>query len=177
MDSEKKMTLLDLGIEGIQIYDLLEESMGELTPELEERLDALMKGGAEKIDAALAVRRRLDAEAEFIGSEINRLQARKKSLESQKGNLSNRIVFALDNAFSGKIKTVHNTAWTVKGRTSTLIGLAPDADMEQVRTEYPELVEVSYSLDSKAIKALDPENIPNSITVDEKTGPRFLQAR
>ena len=177
MASDKKMTLLDLGIEGIQIYDLLEDSMGELTPELEERLDALMQGGAEKIDAALAVRRRLEAEAEFIGSEVKRLQARKKSLESQYDGLSNRNVFALDHAFSGKIKTLHNTAWTEKGRPSTTVGLAPDTDIKDVYKEYPELVVVNYALDSKAIKDLKPEDVPNAITVDTTTGPRFMKAK
>ena len=46
------VSLYDLSLEGVQIQDMLLENDGELTPELEARIDQLMLLGPEKIEAA-----------------------------------------------------------------------------------------------------------------------------
>jgi hypothetical protein len=51
-DQTKKPTLYDLAIEQREIYDILIENDGELTPELEARLDAVLRQSKDKVDAA-----------------------------------------------------------------------------------------------------------------------------
>ena len=56
------MQLYDIAPEGLVVSDLLTESEGELSPELEERLDNLLRAGKDKLEAAERVCRNLQAQ-------------------------------------------------------------------------------------------------------------------
>ena len=64
-----KMSLYDVSLEGMLIEELLTANEGELTPELEQRLDALMKEGPERIEAAAMIVRGMEASATVIKEE------------------------------------------------------------------------------------------------------------
>ena len=97
--------LMDVGIEAIAIQDALIEAQGELTPELESKLDALLANGADALDSAAWVVRKLTADAEACKEESLRYENRAKSFMGQVDFLKGRMLFALDAAFNGKLKT------------------------------------------------------------------------
>ena len=97
--------LMDVGIEAIAIQDALIEAQGELTPELESKLDALLANGAAALDSAAWVVRKLTADAEACKEESLRYENRAKSFMGQVDFLKGRMLFALDAAFNGKLKT------------------------------------------------------------------------
>lgn len=149
-----RMTLYDVGMEGVIIADILTESEGELTPELEQRLDELMRQGPERVEAAAMVLRQIEADASACDTEITRLKQRKESFERQAENLKKRMVFAVDAAFSGKVKTARFSIWTQKSADGLSVALAEGFTPEMVREDHPELVKTEYRLDNAAAREL-----------------------
>src|SRR4051794_23785725 len=105
------MELYDIAQEGLVIQDLLTESEGELTSELEERLDNLLRAGKDKLEAAERVCRNLQAQEDACKGEWKRLGERAKGFEHQRKALRKRMAAALECAFGGKIKTPIFTIW------------------------------------------------------------------
>ena len=112
-----RLSLYDIGAEGLVIELILAENEGELTPELETRLDEVMRQGPERIEGAAMILRQLEASAEACKKEAQRLGERAKSFDKQADSLKNRMVFAVDAAFNGKVKTQRFTIWTQKSRS------------------------------------------------------------
>ena len=171
--------LIDIGEAGLRLQTILYEAEGELTPESEAMMDAILAEGQDALDNAAWVIRRMDSDIEYLKAEEARIAARRKSLESQKENLRGRMGFALDAAFGGKLKTPDNTLWMQTSPDTLAVELAPDADLAQVAVDNSELVKHTYALDTTAIKrryeAGDP--IPNAITVTPQPGKRSLRMR
>lgn len=202
-----KMTLYDLSVEGMQIEDMLTAAEGELTPELEERFDALLREGPQRIEAAAMVVRGLEASAAVVKDEEGRLRERRMSLEKQADKLKDRMVFATDAAFSGKVKTALFTIWTQKAADSTSIALDEAYTIDQLREERPELVKTECSIDNAAVRQLLKANetslkaasdilsspdssetekawaretlaiIPDALDIEEKQGKRYLRIK
>jgi hypothetical protein len=203
----RKLTLYDVGMEGIIIADILTESEGELTPELEARLDELMRKGPDKIEAAARVLRQIESDAAACDAEAARLKGRKEMFERQAQNLKARMVFAVDAAFSGKVKTALFTIWTQKARDTVAVSLAEGFTVDIVRADHPELVKTEYQLDKAAALRIweehaeqiklarealaDPEApeaakrhatellklIPECLYIEEKIGNRYLRVK
>lgn len=202
-----KLSLYDLSLEGMLIEDMLTANEGELTPELEARLDALMQEGPGRIEAAAMVVRGLEATAAACKDEEQRLKERRLSLEKQTNRLKDRMVVATDAAFSGKVKTALFTIWTQKAVDSIEIDLDPDFTIDHLREDHPELVKTTYSIDNAAVRSLlknnetslkaasevlaNPESsehertwaqevlrmIPDALDITETPGKRYLRIK
>jgi hypothetical protein len=202
-----KLSLYDISIEGLLIEDLLTENEGELTPELEARFDALLREGPQRIEAAAMVVRGLEASADACKAEEQRLKERRLSLEKQADKLKDRMVFATDAAFSGKVKTPLFTIWTQKAADSLSISLDEAYTIDHLFEEHPELVKIEKSIDNAAVRSLLKANetslkaaseilaspdaseeerkwaadtlsvIPDAIDVEEKIGKRYLRIK
>lgn len=174
--SHTTMRLYEIAVEGLELERILEETGGELTPELEARFDELLKAGPEKIEAAICVVRNLQAEAEAAKTEEQRFAKMRKSAERQVESLKTRIMYAVDAAFSGKIKTPVGTARCQTAKETTTYSLAPDVDMVKFAANVPMLVKTEYSLSTQALndhRKLT-GTLPPEILADDKPGKRFL---
>ena len=175
-----KLTLYDISLEGMLIADILTENEGELTPELESRLDTLMREAPDRIEAAAMVLRQFEANAAICKQEIERLNERKASFENQVDKLKERIRLAVDAAFNGKVKTPRFTIWTQKAADSVAFDLAEEFTLEMLQQDHPALVKTELKLDKAAIKAIyerQPDTLPEAIFVDEKEGSRYLRVK
>jgi hypothetical protein len=178
---DQKPTLYDIGAEGIAINDVLFEALGELTPEIEQRLDELLAKGAQAMDAAAWVLRRLAGEAETCKLEAERYKARQKALEGNQEALKNRMVFAVDAAFGGKLKTSRNTIWAQNAAPHVSIELATDIDPETalqvIQRENSCLIRQKLELNKTEIRNRYEagEPIPSEIVIAELPGTRYLR--
>jgi hypothetical protein len=202
-----KMTLYDVAQEGLIIADILTENDGELTPELEARLDALMQAGPDKIESATMVLKQIEADADACKVEATRLTERAKSFDNNAKRLKERIRVAVDGAFNGKVKTARFTISTQKAKDTVSITLAEGFTPEMVLKDHPELIKTEHGLDAAQAQILwarhadnvraaraalaDPESsdeirnaaiealkvIPECLAIEEKEGKRFLRVR
>ena len=174
-----KMSLYDLSLEGVQIQDILMETDGELTPELEERLDRLMREGPERIEAAAMVVKNLQASAMVCEQEALRFKSRAESFDRNVRRLKERIAIALDCAFGGKVKTYRFTVWTQKAPDSVAFDLKEEWTLDQLEKVFPNLVrtkkELNKSACQEAFKAGDP--LPDAIFVEQSEGKRFARIK
>jgi hypothetical protein len=179
MTSPSKLSLYDIGIVGQQINDYLELTEGELSPEAEEIFDRLLREGPERLEAAAAVLRQLDAYQDECKAEEKRLADRRRSFEANAAKLKERIGFALDGAFGGKLKTAQVTLWMQQGGDTTAVDLKEGVEPVDLWRERPDLVRVKYELDKMAVKAaLDRgDEVPDSIYVEHNSGRRSLRMK
>ena len=146
------MTLYDLSMEGVQIADLLSEAEGELSPEIEQRLDALMLAGPDRIEAAAMVVRNLEASADACAAEAERLAKRAVSFSKNRQFLLERIAMALDCAFNGKIKTDRFTVYTQASAEHYAFEVAEGCSIDEIEANDPGVVRVKKELDKLALK-------------------------
>lgn len=74
MSTATEMALYEITSELQQVTEMLVESGGELTPEIEEALDALEGALEEKVERTVHVIRQLEGQAEAAKAEYRRLQ-------------------------------------------------------------------------------------------------------
>lgn len=177
--SSTKMTLYDISLEGLQIADLLTEAEGELTPEIEARLDALMQEGPERIEAAAMVVRSIEADAEVCKAEARRLLERAASFENNAQRLKDRMVFALDLAFNGKVKTPKFTIWTQKGADTVAFDLREEFTIDMLHEQLPAAVRIKKELDKRALRDMFDAglDLPESVFFEETPGKRFVRIK
>ena len=173
------MSLIDIGNEAIAINDALFEMQGELTPEMESALDALLAKGATALDAAAWVVRKLSGDAETCKGEAKRYRERGEGIERQIEALKGRMLFAVDAAFNGKLKTAQNTIYGQNSPATTGFELAPDADLAKIAETDSEFVRRRFELDKIALKNRYEagDKIPDGIMVLENPGRRSLRMR
>lgn len=173
------MQLYDIAQEGLVIESLLVEAEGELTPELEGRLDVLLRAGQDKLEAAERVSRNLQAQEDACKQESKRLGERAKSFERQRKSLRKRMAAALQCAFGGKIKTALFTIWCQTSAPSKHVILAPNTNLEELRARRPDLVRTEYVLDEIAVKVAAEAGhpLPGEITVEDVPGTLYCKSR
>lgn len=157
------MRLYDIPNEWAQIELDLEAAAGELTPEIEKRIQDLLAGGAEKLEAAMKVCRSLEHQAEAAKAEAQRLQDRARSFDNQVDRLRSLMLPALQ-ALGGKVKTPSFSFFTVT-RKNVAFDLKPGADIWGLdprfyRTKEPELNKIAL----KKAEA-DGEVLPDCLAV------------
>lgn len=170
------MKLYDIPIEFAVLETALIERDGELTPELEKQLDDFLRGGKDKLEGGAMVMRGLEMEAEACRVEAKRLSDRAASIDSNVARLKKLILYALDGAFGGKVKTALFTIWGQTSATVTNYDLAPGVDL----AELPEaFVRVKRELAKDAVKDAfkKGEALPAEIIVTELPGTRFLRVK
>jgi hypothetical protein len=173
------MNLYEIAVEGAEIERMLEESEGVLTPEMEKRFDELLKGGKEKIDAALYVRQNMKADIKSCEEEAARLSARAASLKKQCAKLQERVLIAVDWAFNGKVKTAKFTAYGTTGADTYEYSLTEDCDIVELHKANPDLVRMNVDLNRSALNQLvkDKEALPREIRAEKIPGKRWLNVR
>lgn len=157
------LKLYDLPIAWANLQDALEASGGELTPEIQALWDQIQDEGSTKVDSAACVLRHLKAQEEALGTEIDRLQARKSACTNATERLRAMMLPAVE-VLGGKVKTERFTVYTTT-RKGYAIELAPGHDVWELdqrfyRTREPELSKTEIK------KALDAgEAVPDALTV------------
>lgn len=151
-DRSNVLTLYDVSLEGMLIASILEESEGELTPEIEQRIEDLMKAGPQRIEAAAMVVRNLEASAEACEEEVKRLAARAHSFQVNATRLKELMTMAVDSAFNGKVKTAKFTVYTQAAPDHVAFDVVPYCTIEDVEAADPSLVRVKKELDKIALR-------------------------
>lgn len=77
-----KLSTWDLMSEAAQLMNLIDENDGVLTEETEKALADWIAASSDKVGACVVAARRLDAEAQLLKEEEERLYARRKALDS-----------------------------------------------------------------------------------------------
>lgn len=169
------MNLYNLTVEGAEINRILTENEGELTPELEARLDAILGEGKDKVEAAAMVVRSLEASRDACAAEADRLAKRAYSFDKNIDSLKTRILYAVDAAFDGKVKTDKFTIWGQSSADTVGFEVAADADLSQM----PEVTRITYALDKIKLKGMVQANdpIPAAVTVTHLPGKRSLRIK
>jgi hypothetical protein len=175
----KRPTLYDIAQDHREIIDILIQTDGELTPELESQLDSILRGGKDKIDAAAAVWRRLVAEGKMVKEEEGRLKIRREAIARDADNLRSRMLIVIDEVFSGKLKTPFTSVWSQTTPPTVQFNVAPDADLGSIGKAYPGLVRVKQELDLSELQRRHKagESIPDAVSAEDKPGTHFLQIR
>lgn len=173
------ISLYDITSKGMEIEEYLRANDGELTPEFELWLDQFLEKGKDKIEGAAMVVRSLEESANACDKESDRLKSRSSDFKRQADGLRQRMLHAVDSAFSGKVKTDCFTIWGQTSGETVSFEVAPDADLPAIQRVYPEIVRAKYELDKielkNRIKAGEP--IPPAISVDIVPGKRFLRIK
>jgi hypothetical protein len=170
------MNLYEIPVEFAELESALIESAGDLSPELEQRFDAFLRAGKDKIEAGAMVVRGFEIEAEACKQEAKRLIERAAALENNSARLKKLILLALDGAFAGKVKTSLFTIWGQTSAPCVSFDLMPGADLATL----PEAcVRTTRSLATDAIKQMlkQGEALPEEIIVTEVPGTRYLRIR
>jgi len=170
------MKLYEIPTEFAILESALIENAGELTPELEKQLDEFLRAGKDKIEGGAMVMRGLEMEAKACKEEAKRLSERAASLENNVERLKKLILYALDGAFGGKVKTALFTIWAQTSAPVANLDVAPGVDLKELPASF---VRVSYALAKDAVKEAIKrgEKIPDEIIVSEVPGTRFLRVR
>jgi hypothetical protein len=165
--------------EWLIVSTMLEHSEGELTPEMEQRLDDLMAQGPDKLEAAAMVVRNLEAFEENCKAESRRLAERAQSFSNNAKRLKERMTMALDGAFHGKIKTPIFTIWTQKAPDTVAVDLREEFTLEMLQQDHPSLVRTKLELDKQACKAMveKGDELPESIFVEKTEGKRYTRIK
>ena len=155
------MSLYSLPLDFAMLYRQLEESEGEITPELEAQFDELMAEGKDRIEAGVCVMRNLLADSEKSKAESDFFAARAKRQANQAERLKALILNLVQQSFGGEVKT---DRFTVKAQLSAkqfTVELAPDADMEKFAAMYPSFVRTTPPVLAKdVLKAAVREHHP-----------------
>jgi hypothetical protein len=175
----RPISLYELSLEVAMIRDLLEANEGELTPELEERLDALMQAGPERVEAAAMVVLGMEGSAAVCQQESLRLAARAAEFDRQAKQLKERMTMVLDCAFGGKLKTHKFTVWTQQAADHVAFDVAEGHSIEEVEQAAPSLVRVKKELDKIALKERfkSGEPLPTAIAFETHPGKRYTRIR
>jgi hypothetical protein len=172
------MKLYDLPMEFAAMEAALVESGGELTPELEQQYDALLRAGADKIEAAAKVVRMLEAQRDACKEEAARLADRAQSLENGKDRLKAMMIGAVD-AFGGKVKTSLFTVYTQTSATQTHVDLVPGTELPRLAESDPDLVRVTHELNKQFIKEAikSGQQLPECVVLTEVPGTKSLRIK
>ena len=174
------MKLYDLPTEAQAIEEALFDNLGELTPELEKRIQAFLTGGKDKIESAAIVIGSLDEDASVCQAEAKRLIERAAQLNQNADRLRGMVLCAVDLAFGGKVRTEKYTIWGQTSGQVTQFELKAGVDIYLLLSKNPELVkapepELNKTALKETIKAGG--QIPEDIAIRTVPGTRFLRIK
>ena len=90
-------SIFDIDRELLDIFEELEENGGELTPEIEEKLQLNSQEITRKVKSYIAYINKLKADEAAIKSEQDRLTALKKSKDNTIKSITNLVLYAIHN--------------------------------------------------------------------------------
>lgn len=132
------MTLFELSAENRLISDLLEESGGELTPEIEAMMEENKELFPKKIDGYGVMLRRFKSVEDACDTEIKRVQAIKKTAQNSQKNLKKHIKDAMDAFGFKKLEGSMTKIWVTRSKA---LEVDEDALLEQFRARIEALAE------------------------------------
>lgn len=135
--------------EAVDALDAVEQQLeangGELTPELEQLLDAAYATFEAKVEATAARVRELTLHAGAVKEEADRLAARQKTAEHAADRLKRYLEGQLERARRDRVKGTRFTVSLQRNAASLIGDLAPEL-LPVLAQERPELVKVTYEL-------------------------------
>lgn len=114
------MNLYEITQEQINLNNLLEESCGELTPELEEALALNKENFSIKVDGYIRAIKNYKAEVDAIAEEIKKLQDKKKVCENAVLRMKNSMKNAME---SFDMKRYNSGIFTVSISTTKAVNV------------------------------------------------------
>jgi hypothetical protein len=180
MSSEhSSLSLYNLSVEGAELYSIIESMEGELTPEIEARLDELIKVAPERVEAAAMVVQSLQGSASVCQQESMRLAERAAALDKNAQHLKDRMAMIVDNVFGGKVKTNRFTVWTQQSADHVAFDVMEGRTIEDVEKADPSLVRIKKELDKLALKDKfkKGEALPPSVAFTSSQGKRYLRIK
>jgi hypothetical protein len=172
--------LYDIPIEAEQIEAELSETYGELTPELEVRISEFIAASKDKVEAAAAVVRSLEADAGIVQAESERMRERAAGLQRGADRLKELMLQVVDRAFEGKLKTPRFTIWGQNAAKKITVDIVPGTDICRLAAMEPWAFrikdpEVNLQAVKDAVKA--GQKIPDGLFVQEGEATRFLRIK
>lgn len=146
----RKKNLFNLDAELFSIQEEINENGGELTPELEERLEITTIGREQKIAGCLYIARELRNKANFVRAEAKRLQEIAKQYDNTADRLEENVLTSIINI--GPVKTDFMSVTT---RRTKAVHIVDDKEIPE------EFCRVKYEPNKTAIK----EAIENGMEV------------
>jgi hypothetical protein len=174
------MKLYDIPLEANAIEEQLFDNIGELTPELEQRIKAFLSQGKDKIESAAVVIGSLEEDAAICQAEAKRLIERAAQLNQSADRLRGMVLCAVDLGFGGKVTTARYTIWGQTSGAVTQFELKAGVDIYQLMAAHPELVRAKDpELDKMALKETVKAGaaVPEQIAVVHLEGKRFLRIK
>jgi Gp157 protein len=174
------MKLYEIPLEANAIEEQLYDQVGELTPELEQRIKAFLSQGKDKIESAAVVINSLEEDSSICQAEAKRLIERAAQLNQSADRLRGMVLCAVDLGFGGKVKTPKFTIWGQTSAPVTHFDLKAGADIYQLMATHPELVRASDpELNKSALKEAVRTGgaMPEEIAVVKLEGTRFLRIK
>lgn len=165
--------------EALRIGDeWLEETGGELTPELEALLDEAEGTFADKVERVALKVRAFEAEAKAIKDEEGRLTARRMARENAAKNLKLYLQRCLEGAGKEKVNGLLVTVAVQQNPPSVQVGAAVDEEeLYAAGCQYVERVPERFVLDKRALldayKTSGDSVLPNGVTVTRSTSLRI----
>lgn len=169
-------SLYELTVEAKWILDCLEFNAGELTPEMELDIAAIMSESKEKMIGAVHVRQLLSNRSRVLREEIARLKDRDGATAKQSEKLNSLINSCLETVWSGKLETDFFTLYQQQNPPSHIVETSPDADLSSLPDEF---VKKEISIRHKAVIDLWKQTgkPPAGFTVQEIPGKKGLRVR
>lgn len=160
---EKSLSLYELTAEQQALEDALIENGGELTPELEEMLNANTEALAVKVDGYNKILRKFEGAETAIDAEIKRLTAMKRTAQNSQKSLKAHLLWAMKNAGLEKLEgnlckasLRHTTSLEVD--EEALLGTIAVKVAEWQRT-LPSFVTLTAKVSKTAIKDAYPKGV------------------
>lgn len=143
------------------ILDEIADAEGEVTPELEVRLDACDGSYTEKVDSVAAFATELAREVEAIGAEIDRLERRRRSRKSKVDWLRGYLLRCLQSA---GFRKVESDRFSVSLRKSSHVVVEDEAALP------------SMFIREKLTRTVDKTAIRNALKSGEVPGARMEES-
>jgi DNA repair exonuclease SbcCD ATPase subunit len=167
-DRRDKMKLYEIGKELAAINDQLIDAQGEISPDLEKRLDELQLA---LVDKATGIRKWyaiIETDGAAVATEISRLQRIQKQNENLQTRLKNYIKHNMELADIKKLETAIGTFTVCKNPDS--VEIIP----EQVPEEYLDIVPEHYELNKERLTkdVKSGKIVPGTKLINDKTHVR-----
>lgn len=153
------MTLFQLSEQAQAIEDLLYETGGELTPELEQAMTETRESMIAKVDSYNALIRKFCATSEACAAEIKRIQAIKKTADNSVERIKARILgimelFGIERLEGETCKMMPRAS--KKMETEDAVLLDPyEKNLKAFSASLPVWLKIEAKIDKPALKAIE----------------------